>query len=125
MMMRMMRRTLHLQDGDGCDIKERIRLCLGLKMVNKHVAFMKLIKNFQRTQLALLLWCVQSRTLFHFYCSISGMCSLVNSNDVNFNDIICFVACAKKNVDLGFLSQTRLVMFLQHLKGFSNQFYRF
>ena len=49
MMMRMMRRTLHLQDGDGCDIKERIRLCLGLKMVNKHVAtfsaFMKLIKK--------------------------------------------------------------------------------
>ena len=43
------------------------------------------------------------------------MCSLVNSNDVNFNDIICFVVCAKKNVDLGFLSQTRLVMFLQHL----------
>ena len=50
MMMMMMMRTLHLQDGDGCDIKERIRLCLGLKMVNKHVttfsAFMKLIKNF-------------------------------------------------------------------------------
>ena len=67
MMMRMMRRTLHLQDGDGCDIKERIRLCLGLKMVNKHVAFMKLMKNFQRTQLALLLWCVfVSFLLFNF-----------------------------------------------------------
>lgn len=51
------------------------------------------------------------------------MCSLINLNDVNFNDIICFVVCAKKkNVDLGFLSQTRLVMFLQHLEGFSNHF---
>ena len=30
--------------------------------------------------------------------------------------------CKKKNVDLGFLSQTRLVMFLQYLEGFSNHF---
>lgn len=31
---------------------------------------------------------------------------MVNPNDLNFNDVICFVACTKNEVNLGFLSQT-------------------
>ena len=49
---------------------------------------------------------------------------MVKSSDLNFNDVMCFVAYIEK-VDLGFFSQTGLVLFPLHFKGFSNRFYRF
>ena len=71
------------------------------------VFILKLIrKNFERTQ-----------------CSISGARSMVNPNDLNFNDVICFVACTKNEVNLGFLSQTVPKLCLRHLKVFTNRFY--
>ena len=56
---------------------------------------MELIDNFERNQLAPMPWCAQLRTLFHFNCSIPGERALVNSNDLNFNDVTCFVARTK------------------------------
>ena len=52
---------------------------------------------------------------------------MVKSSDLNFNDVMyvmCFVTYIEK-VDLGFFSQTGLVLFPLHFKGFSNRFYRF
>ena len=63
-------------------------------------------KTFERTQLALTPWRAQLRTLFHFYCSISGARSWVYSNDLNFYDVICFVARTKKKWIWVFLSRT-------------------
>lgn len=48
---------------------------------------------------------------------------MVNPNDLNFNDVICFVACTKNEVNLGFLSQTVPKLCLRHLKVFTNRFY--
>lgn len=48
---------------------------------------------------------------------------MVNPNDLNFNDVICFVACTKNKVNLGFLSQTLPKLCLRHLKVFTNRFY--
>ena len=56
---------------------------------------MELIDNLKRNQLALMPWCAQLRTLFHFNCSTPGERALVNSNDLNFNDVTCFVARTK------------------------------
>ena len=56
---------------------------------------MELIDNFKRNQLALMPWCAQLRPLFHFNCSIPGERALVYSNDLNFNDVTCFVARTK------------------------------
>ena len=38
---------------------------------------------------------MQSLSLFHFHCSISGAHSLVNLNDLNFNDVMCLVLHSK------------------------------
>ena len=64
---------------------------------------------------------MQLLSLFHFHCSISGAHSLVNSNDLNFNDIMCLVLHSKIKFfewgGGGVLSQTGVVSFLPHLKG--------
>ena len=63
---------------------------------------------------------MQLLSLFHFHCSISGAHSLVNSNDLNFNDVMCLVLHSKIKFfegGGGVLSQTRVVWFLPHLKG--------
>ena len=69
--------------------------------------FRELIKNFERTQLALTPRHTHLRTLFNFQfhvsCSNSGACPLFNSNSFKFDDVICFVAC-DKTLDLEFLS---------------------
>ena len=38
---------------------------------------------------------MQLLSLFHFHCSISGAHSLVNLNDLNFNDVMCLVLHSK------------------------------
>ena len=62
---------------------------------------------------------MQLLSLFHFHCSISGAHSLVNSNDLNFNDVMCLVLHSKIKFfeGGGVLSQTEVVSFLPHLKG--------
>ena len=55
---------------------------------------------------------------------------MVDSNDFNFNDVICLVAHTKSKFFFffwgggGFLSHTGVVLFLWHLKG-SYRFYGF
>ena len=62
---------------------------------------------------------MQLLSLFHFHCSISGAHSLVNLNDLNFNDVMCLVLHSKIKFfeGGGMLSQTGVVSFLPHLKG--------
>ena len=63
---------------------------------------------------------MQLLSLFHFHCSISGAHSLVNLNDLNFNDVMCLVLHSKIKFfegGGGVLSQTEVVSFLLHLKG--------
>ena len=82
-----------------------------------------ILKLIRKKTLKELTWRVKLRTLFPFLCSISGARSMVNPNDLNFNDVICFVACTKKKVNLGFLSQNVPKLCLRHLKVFTNRFY--
>ena len=56
-----------------------------------------ILKLIRKKTLKELTWRVQLRTLFPFLCSISGARSMVNPNDLNFNDVICFVTCTKKS----------------------------
>ena len=63
---------------------------------------------------------MQLLSLFHFHCSISGAHSLVNSNYLNFNNIMCLVLHSKIKFfegGGGVLSETGVVSFLPHLKG--------
>lgn len=74
------------------------------------VFILKLIrKNFESTHLARAITDFVSFLVFNFRRAL--------------NDVICFVACTKNEVNLGFLSQTVPKLCLRHLKVFTNRFY--
>lgn len=64
---------------------------------------------------------MQLLSLFHFHCSISGAHSLVNSNDLNFNDIMCLVLHSKikffEGGGGGGVESNWSCIVLPHLKG--------
>lgn len=62
---------------------------------------------------------MQLLSLFHFHCSISGAHSLVNSNYLNFNDIMCLVLHSKIKFfeGGGGVESNWSCIVLPHLKG--------